>query len=110
MCGKTGPASLISFYFTFATSSWSDCLAPFLGEEKFRRHHPVEQFSAPKMSWLSTELNGLQGKEKARKTQVSRTSAERNAPHWEAPHGPPGGHFRAEEASPENLISDRLIA
>ncbi len=50
--------------------------------------------------------SGLQDKEKARETQVSRTSAGRNAPHWEAPHGPPGGHFRAEEASPENIIWD----
>lgn len=31
------------------------------------------------------------------------TPKDANAPHWEAPNGPPGGHFRAEEASPENL-------
>ncbi|MFT4300800.1 MAG: hypothetical protein QM579_03515 [Desulfovibrio sp.] len=36
---------------------------------------------------------------------LSPTSADRYAPHWEAPNGPPGGHFRAEEASPENLVN-----
>ncbi|SBW12012.1 hypothetical protein KM92DES2_20282 [uncultured Desulfovibrio sp.] len=39
---------------------------------------------------------------KVRETWVSRTIADIYAPLWEAPNGPPGGHFRAEEASPEN--------
>ena len=40
---------------------------------------------------------------KVRETEVSRTIADFQAPLWEAPNGPPGGHFRAEEASPENI-------
>ena len=50
-----------------------------------------------------TESSGPFKNKKTANPKDSRTSAERNAPHWEAPNGPPGGHFRAEEASPENL-------
>lgn len=50
------------------------------------------------------ESSGLPQTKKAANPKDSRTSAEHYAPHWEAPNGPPGGHFRAEEASPENLF------
>ena len=49
------------------------------------------------------EHRGQFPNKKVRETEVSRTIADFQAPLWEAPNGPPGGHFRAEEASPENI-------
>lgn len=52
-------------------------------------------------------IGTLYGRSRRKKIRLAKGLAdaqEFNAPHWEAPNGPPGGHFRAEEASPENLI------
>jgi|GEM_PF-2245927 len=47
-------------------------------------------------------LGGGYIQKKPQPTRGCGKNADIHAPLWEAPNGPPGGHFRAEEASPEN--------
>ena len=64
------------------------------------RHHTLSIHAAGRRNCC---INGLTaGIKKPQSTRGCGIYADFHAPLWEAPNGPPGGHFRAEEASPEN--------